>query len=274
MSSLVTTGDPATIDACVEAITIWRRRHGHSEQTIALDTWVLNALGKPPQECVLLDLERVVMRSRSKSTRSTYTSRLRSCFDALRKMGVITTEVDRDLPTQRAPKLKPRPLTDRQVDLCLTRLEPPFLHVVQVALLTGARAMEVWALAGADLSDGLHGPELLLHGKGGKEESIPAHPTVVDIIEGYGTLGRIWPGFRTPQHLSTTVGQAMRAVTGDVIEFHQCRHTFGTRLMIASGNDLLLVSQLMRHSQVATTQGYVALADDRPRMAVDRLRLA
>jgi integrase len=68
------------------------------------------------------------------------------------------------------------------------------------------------------------------------------------------------------------VGNQMRAALhGEKVTFHQCRHTFGTRLLLASDHDLLLTSKMMRHANVSTTMGYVKLADDRPRMAIDRL---
>jgi len=62
----------------------------------------------------------------------------------------------------------------------------------------------------------------------------------------------------------------MRRVLGEYVEFHQVRHTFGTRIYRATG-DIYLTSRLMRHASVATTQIYAEIADERPRAAVELL---
>ena len=257
---------------CIEAVAHYRAVNGHSQATTNLDTWILTAIGVSPQRATLLDLERVIMHTKNKGSRATYAKRIRSCFTVLRKVGLITNTADEDLPHLRAPATRPRPLTDDQVARLLERLEGTHLDIFRIGILAGTRSMEVFAMAGADLSDGLHGPELLLHGKGGKEETVPAHPAVVEIIESYQTLGRIFTRWCSPRGLSQAMGTAMRhALDDQSIEYHQCRHTFGTRVMTASGNDLLLTSTLLRHSSLASTQIYVKLVDDRPRMAINQL---
>jgi len=260
-----------TVDEAREAMARWHDLRGHSEGTATLDNWVLGAIGKPPEAATLADLEAVVLRSRAKATRASYASRIRSIYRALREMGLVTTTVDLQLPRLRAPRSKPRPLTEQQVAALKAGMAQPHLDVVKVALLTGARSMEVHAMAGADLVDGEHGPELLLHGKGDKHVAVPAHPAVVQLVESYGTLGRLWPEYRSPGVLSHWVGSEMRRVLGEYVEFHQCRHTFGTRVYQAT-SDIYLTSNLMRHSSVATTQVYAAIADSRPRAAVELLK--
>jgi len=41
--------------------------------------------------------------------------------------------------------------------------------------------------------------------------------------------------------------------------------------MRASDNDVLLASSLLRHESLKSSMVYIKLADDRPRMAIDRL---
>ena len=53
---------------------------------------------------------------------------------------------------------------------------------------------------------------------------------------------------------------------------HSLRHRYATRTY-AQTHDLLLVSQLLGHASVETTQVYVALPDDRMRAALDAVRL-
>jgi integrase len=240
---------------------------GHSAGTARLDGWVLKTIGVPPQDATLLDLERVILRSKNRGTRATYANRLRSVFDLLNRVGAIDNRVHEQLPRLSMPETQPRPLSDDQVRRLLDGMREPHVDAVRIALLTGARAMEVWALTGADLSDGPTGPELLLRGKGGKDVWLPAHPGVVEVFDRRATLGRLF-GWSTPCILSRMVGKEMRRVLGQKVEFHQCRHTFGTRVMKASGNDLLVASRLLRHARLETSRVYIAVSDERPREAI------
>jgi len=265
-------GAPASIQECIDALTHFRLVRGHSARTIALDTWILGALPCVPQEVTLADLETIVMRNRNASSRSTYASRLHSIFAALRQMQLIDTTVDAMLARLKAPAGQPRPLSDEQVDALLTELPTHMADVVRCGILAGTRAMEVWAMRGDDLSHGHRGAELLLHGKGGRDVAIPCHPRLVQMINDYETLGRLWTRWSSPAVLSSAMSKKMGEILKDEsVTYHQCRHTFGTRVMRASDNDVLLASSLLRHESLKSSMVYIKLADDRPRMAIDRL---
>ena len=51
---------------------------------------------------------------------------------------------------------------------------------------------------------------------------------------------------------------------------HRCRHAYGTALL-ASGANLRVVQELMRHESVTSTQMYTRVTDDERRRAVERL---
>ena len=262
----------ASTAECVEAITHWRRMRAQSERTIALDTWILNAIPCPPQLATVAQLEAIITRNRNASSRSTYASRLHAIYATLRQLGLVTTMVDTQLPRLKAPQGKPRPLSEDQVHALMASLDPYYADVVRCGLLAGTRAMEVHAMRGTDLSHGHRGPELLLHGKGGKDASIPCHPRLVQMIEDYGTLGRLFTRWSTPATLSASVSTKMREVLGDpLVNYHACRHTFGTRVMKAADNDVLLACSLLRHDSLKSSMIYIKLADERPRIAIDRL---
>ena len=263
---------PASIEECIAALTHFRLVRGHSARTIAMDTWILTALPCPPNEVTLADLEAIVMRNRNASSRSTYASRLHSIYAALRQMGLIDTTVDTMLARLRAPAGRPRPFSDEQVHVLLTELPTHMADVVRCGLLAGTRSMEVHAMRGDDLTFGHRGPELMLHGKGGKDIPVPCHPRLVAMIEDRQYLGRLFTRWSTPANLSSAMSKKMGEILKDEsVTYHQCRHTFGTNVMRAADNDLLLASSLLRHSNVATSAIYIKLADDRPRLAIDRL---
>jgi integrase len=252
-----------------EAIEIVRRAReiaGHSPQTAKLDAWMLKAIGKPPGEATLADLEAVVLRNKDRGSRSTYAARLRSVYEILNKAGAIDNKAHLGLPRLPAPKRSPRPFSDAQVDRLMAELEQPYKDVVRFALVTGARSMEVWAVEGQHLIEGAEGALLILNGKGGTICKVPAHPVAVEIMNSRMTLGRIFD-FADPAQLSRTLSIAIRDVLGPGHNFHQCRHTFGTRVY-RNTKDILLTSQLMRHSTLQSTLIYAQVCDDAPRAAV------
>jgi len=258
--------DISTAEA-IEIVRHAREIAGHSPNTAKLDAWMLKAIGKPPGEATLADLEAVVLRNNNRGSRSTYAARLRSIFEILNKAGAIDNPCHLGLPKLAPPKSKPRPFSDAQVDRLMAELPEPHVDAVRFALLTGARSMEVWGFEGQHLIEGGYGPEIVLHGKGGTILTVPAHPQVVELVNARKTLGRIFH-YPNPAQLSRTVSEAIRDVLGPGHNFHQCRHTFGTRVYRASGNSLILTQQLMRHAAISSTLSYAALSEEAPRAAV------
>lgn len=256
---------------CVAALAAARRLRGHSETTIKLDTWILSALGVCPCQATTADLERVVLRNRGQGSRSTYVRRLRSVFALLRDVGAIPADCTPDLglPVIREPVTQPRPLTPAEVDRLREEARQPYRDVITIASLTGLRAMELFALEGAWLVDGLHGPELRLVGKGNKAAVIPAHPLVVDIIDRQRTLGRIFTTWSSPGSLSQGVCREIRRVLGHG-SLHQVRHSFATQLLAMTG-DLALTQAMLRHADPKTTLRYAAIVDTKPRAAINAL---
>lgn len=253
----------------LDALAHARRLRGQSETTIRLDLVILRSLGKPPADCTQTDLEAAVLRSRSPSTRATYSRRLRSSFALMREVGAIPADCTPDvgLAKIREPQGRPRPFTPEQVERLRLESRQPWRDAIWLASLTGMRAMELWALTGADLVDGMHGPEIEVVGKGGKAATIPAHPAVVAIIEGHRTLGRIFPQWSTPAVLSTSVSREIRRVLG-AGTLHQLRHSFATQVLAATGGDILTVQTLLRHESIQTTLTYAQLASHKPADAV------
>lgn len=56
------------------------------------------------------------------------------------------------------------------------------------------------------------------------------------------------------------------------ITFHCFRHTFAT-LLITNGNDVYTVSKMLTHRNVATTQIYAHLVDDKKRVAAESIKI-
>lgn len=265
-------GTGMSLDPALEtAVRRGRQLRNHSPRTADMDVWLLTALGKPAAEATVDDLTAIILRNQKQTSRFTYWAHLRSLFKMLRADGLIPKDCvpDLELPHMKRPKRSPRPFSVNQLERLRAKMRPPWRDVVVIASLTGLRASELWALEGRHLVHGVHGPEIEVTGKGDKHAFIPAHPTVVEIIDSYGTLGRLWPRWSTPVVLSRMVNAEIRRVLGTGT-LHQARHSFGTQLLAATDN-LAVVQQLMRHSDMSSTLIYAELASDKGRQAIDLL---
>jgi integrase len=236
-----------------------------------MDCWILGLLPGHPAEATVDDLSAIILRNRNQSSRASYHSWIRGLFRLLREDGLIPKDhtPDLDLPRVRRPKGQPRPFTREQMDRLRAEANQPFRDIITVASLTGLRAGELWALKGADLVHGYHGPELHVIGKGAKPAVIPAHPRVVEIIEGYGTLDRLWTRWCSPDGFSHNVSVEIRRVLG-FGRLHMCRHFFATQVLDVTG-DVTITQKLLRHSNVATTMVYAQVVESKTRAAVELL---
>jgi integrase len=244
---------------------------GHTEATIHLDSVLLDLLGKHPDDCSLADYEAVILRNKNAGTRAVYARRLRVIVTMLADVGAVTTTTHLKIPRLREPKRQPRPLTQDQVDKALASGPEPWRTMWHIAYLTGARSGELWAMEGQDLTYGRYGAELLIHGTGKKEWTIPCHPRAAAFIEEFGTLGRLWPQYGSPGALSSRASyelrRALKVPSSSGVNMHSLRHTFATRLLESTQN-VVTVQKLLRHANIESTLIYVDVASSEQRDAI------
>jgi len=244
------------------------RTSGFAENLFRNDWALLLRLGVHPQEAKLADLERVILRAKTQSTRANYASRLKSVFATLNKMRLIDTQITADLPPIKRTRGVPKPITRAEFEKLLEGSTEPFRSWFILGGLAGLRAMEVANLRGADLEEGNDGAMLRVLGKGGTDLMIPVAPIVAETIRQHQTLDRLWN--ITPNTLSAKAAAEMRRILGaNSKKFHSLRHFFATSMLEKSGGDLMAVKELMRHTTVATTQIYTQLAQGRTRSLVN-----
>ena len=244
------------------------RTSGFAENLFSNDWALLTRLGVHPQEVTLIDLERVILRAKTQSTRANYASRLKSIFKALNKMRLIDADPTADLPPIKRTRGVPKPITRAEFDRLLEGSYEPFRSWFILGGMAGLRAMEVANIRGADLEEGNDGAMLRVLGKGGTDLLIPVAPIVAETIRSYNTLDRLW--LVTPNRLSARAASEMRRILGvNSKKFHSLRHFFATSMLEKSGGDLMAVKELMRHTTVATTQIYTQLAQGRTRSLVN-----
>jgi integrase len=171
------------------------------------------------------------------------------------------------LPKQ--PGSVPKPLSPALVHRLAGPGSPvrePLRSWFALAAYGGLRAVEISRFKPEHVVDSPSGPLLLVpEGKGGRAAAIPAHPEVVAVARS----GVTWS--TAPSVLSKLAIRELRKHGVDAGGIHRLRHTFATELYGKTGGDLLAVQALMRHVDVKSTMGYVAISDDGLRNAIGML---
>lgn len=243
------------------------RAQGFSTKLFGNDWALLMRVGVHPQIATTEDLQSVILRANTQQTRANYTSRLKSLYKTLRKLNLVDSRADEELATVKKKRGVPHPLTKGEARLLMTEAREPMRSWFILGCCAGLRAMEVSKVRGIDLEEGEDGYVLRIYGKGGTDLAVPVAPVVADLIRSYNTSGRIFQV--SPNKLSCRASKEMKRLGIPKKTFHACRHYFATTMLEKSGGDLLAVRDLMRHSDVATTQVYTQLATGRTRSLVN-----
>lgn len=196
----------------------------------------------------------------SPQTRASAATSLRSWVGWAARHSDIPALPDIDLiPVPRVPAHSPRPLADDAIMVALDNCDELTATMILLGREAGLRRGEIAQVHSLDL---LPGDRLLVHGKGGKDRVVPLAPDLA------ARLRRLPSGWAFPDRRDPTRPMTPRAVGDRVTRAlpsgtpHQLRHSFATTAYSAGGRDVLAVQRLLGHASVATTQGYVAVADD------------
>lgn len=123
----------------------------------------------------------------------------------------------------------------------------------------GLRRAEVAAVHTDDLITDADGYVLIVHGKGGKQRSVPITDSLAAEILA-ASPGWLFPVKRNPStHVSAEyVGTLVSDCMPQGWSMHKLRHRYATRGYAATGN-LRAVQEALGHASVATTQRYTAV---------------
>ncbi len=193
------------------------------------------------------------------------------------------------LDSPRVKKYLPRAISQEDVELLLDAPgkgdEPRALRdraILELLYATGMRVSELVSLNEGDVD--LASASVRCFGKGGKERVIPVYERAVQAIEGYINKGRVrllrqsdekalflnQRGERlTRQGLWLIVkGYVRQAGIKVAVTPHTLRHSFATH-MLRGGADLRNVQELLGHANIATTQVYTQVSNERLREVYD-----
>lgn len=270
--------DPLSDPAAAWALAM--RAQGLSERTIAerarLLAQIHHETGARPQD---LTAEQVTAwlagLQASPATRAAYHAIIRAWGAWLAATGHRDTNPAAAVPRPRTPPASPRPITDDQLATILAQpLRAPTRAKIILAAYAGMRIHEIARIKGSHIDHAAG--TITITGKGGRTDTLPAHPLVLDLAHAPGRPQGYWfPSPADPTRCVTaravgaTIAAAMRRA-GVAATAHQLRHRFATSLL-ASGADVRVIQTLMRHESLATTARYIAITTDQQRAALDNL---
>ncbi|MGA2471423.1 MAG: site-specific tyrosine recombinase [Solirubrobacteraceae bacterium] len=244
-------------------------RVGHSELTGFLTSLAVGGDGRTPASAATLQRKSAC---------------LRSFYRYLRREGVIDHDPTADLHGPRKTAKLPEVLTRDEV-LALLRAptgnSPTALRdraLLELMYACGLRASEATGLEVDDID--VTEQMLRARGKGSKERVVPIGREAITALLAYAEHGRPeLVGLRNERHVfvnSRGVGLTRQGLykiiaghAGAVgldgrVSPHTLRHTFATHLL-SGGCDLRVVQELLGHADIATTQVYTHLSNERLR---------
>lgn len=186
-------------------------------------------------------------------------------FGWMFQTGHIDTDPSKALPSVRRPHPHPRPCPDVVILKALAQANDKERLMLRLGAEAGLRRFEIAKVSSRDLMRDLMGWSLMVIGKGDVQRMVPIGDELADEIRANGP-GYLFPG-RWGGHVEASyVGKRLTRLL-DGFSAHSLRHRYATRTYEAT-HDLLLVSKLLGHASVETTQRYVAMPDSRLREAV------
>lgn len=186
---------------------------------------------------------------------------------------------DPTLPIQR-PKVHrrlPRPIHEADLEVAIDTAPLRVRPMLLLAAFAGLRAKEISGLRGEDVQWQYDPPVLVIEeGKGGDEQTVPLAPILVDLLAGMPRSGWLFPrrdgkpGPTPPWLVSRCCNDHLHSLgIGDTL--HALRHRYGTQVYRASGRDLRLTQELMRHRTPVSTALYTWVDGTEKAAVVGRL---
>ncbi|HZQ33745.1 MAG TPA: tyrosine-type recombinase/integrase [Mycobacterium sp.] len=170
------------------------------------------------------------------------------------------------------PRKNPHPADLADFRRAVELAKPDEAMMLLLAAYAGLRVHEIAKVRGEHLRDGW----LFLVGKGSKDANIPVHPVLALQAENWPSEGWWFPGQKEGQPISRgTVWRRMtralrRANPHTTATPHAVRALYAT-MLVNLGVDLQTTRELMRHSDLGSTQFYVQTGDERLKAAIGRL---
>ena len=210
-------------------------------------------------------------RRRAAWSKATTYSHLNGFFTTALRLNWLTFNPMVDVDRPKAGGRLPNPVSDDEVTAALERSpDLPWRLAVLLAAYEGLRCGEIARIERDDITrQHVH----VRCGKGGKDRFVPTHELVWDAVKDRqpGRLVLRHGRPLSPGHLSQLQRRHWDAIGLSLaVHIHRFRHWFGTTL-VDKGVGIEVVQQLMGHSNIATTLGYVQVSTARRAAAISVL---
>nr|WP_245215469.1 tyrosine recombinase [Pararoseomonas baculiformis] len=247
--------------------------------------------GEPPEAMSAETLRRYVSgltdAGLSPRTAARRLSALRQFHRFLAREGVRADDPTEALDSPRKAALLPRPLREEEVAALIAAAErlperraPLAVAVCELLYCSGLRASELIELPATALRE--DSPLVVVRGKGGKERLVPisARARAAALAARAAAKGKeesrwLFPsrgasGHLTRQTLNNLLNEAAlgAGIDPDRVSPHVLRHSFASHLL-GRGADLRSLQVLLGHADIATTQIYTHVLEERLRALVE-----
>lgn len=166
----------------------------------------------------------------------------------------------------------PRPAPDRVYLEALVRADQDEALWIDLAAEHGLRRAEIACIHARDIVETLLGHDLIVHGKGGKERTVPLTRAMaralLQLAHQLGG-GYLFPGDRDGHVSAEWLGKRVNLLLDGDWTIHKLRHRAATRFWVNSGGDPYAVADLMGWASLNMVRTYVKLPDDRLRSIVE-----
>lgn len=194
------------------------------------------------------------------ATRNAYLSAIRTFYKWATAQGHVAEDPAKDIENARTPRRLPRPIARDDLAKAMFVADNRMRLVLSLGAYGGLRQGEIGGLRGSDID--LQNKTIRILGKGGAERVIPLAAQVEQSLIAHGfRQGRLILPDSLNSRQSRFISDIVRAHFVNLRMpwgCHSLRHYFATEVFRQT-KDLLLVSHLLGHASVATTQKYCAL---------------
>lgn len=223
------------------------------------------------------DIEKYILFLQSKGLKPASINRLLAGFKRAYNI-MIEDELINYNPLKKVDMLdvdnrRNRHLTREEWERLKAELSPETLNIVSVALLTGFRKSNVLNLSWEQIDLDLRTIELLKsENKGKKHIKLPISDALYELLLTLNPKkkGYVFTNPKTGKpytSIKTAFNNALERAGIEDFHFHDLRRTVGTWLL-TSGVDIRTVQELLAHSDVRTTERYLALTTEQNKKAM------
>lgn len=163
----------------------------------------------------------------------------------------------------KVPQGRPRPVPDEEIMRVLEGADERLALAITLCARLGLRVGECCKIHRDDIEPQSGGHVLRVIGKGSKTRILPLPEDVYEALQSRFEKVGDWafPSQRGDHLGAHSLSQLMAAALPDGYSAHKLRHRFATKAYEAE-RDILVVSRLLGHSSVATTQVYAQPPED------------